>query len=302
MSFSEFMQWLRNLFSSNSQSTTATQTTPPPVTPTEPEPTATETAIAEPTPETPQEVPAPTPIVPAPTKLTAIRTSNDKVTLNKDIEFQLVTEPAGQYQDCKLDLSVTSGSKLISDIDTATGIFTVRFSKASRSANDIQNIKVTHPQGDQTKAITVSQMKLFWHNHPGRENICDDTLFANQCAIRMGAALELSGIIIPLDRRILRRCTTEYRAFTDHKHGLVKGHILAAQELANWIKSEPSTFGSREVLQSKEQILGRSGVIFFKDGWGTTDHIDVWDGESLVGGFPSYFESDYKELWFWDLY
>jgi len=83
-------------------------------------------------------------------------------------------------------------------------------------------------------------MKLFWHNHAGRENICDETLFANQCAIRMGAALELSG--------------------------------------------------------------GRSGLIFFRDGWGTTDHIDVWDGEALVGGFPSYFESDFKELWFWDLY
>ncbi|RVU84439.1 hypothetical protein EOL70_11975 [Leucothrix sargassi] len=145
-------------------------------------------------------------------------------------------------------------------------------------------------------------MKLFWLNHAGRENICDATLFTNQCAIRMGAALELSGINLPLDRRIMRRCTTEYRAFTDHKHGLVKGHVLAAQELANWIKSEPSVFGTREVLNSKEQVVGRSGIIFFRDGWGTTDHIDVWDGEALIGGFPSYFESEYKDLWFWEIY
>jgi len=94
----------------------------------------------------------------------------------------------------------------------------------------------------------------------------------------MGAALELSGIVMTQDRRVLRRCTTEYRAFKHHKDGLVKGHVLAAQELANWIKSETSVF------------------------WGATDHIDVWDGESLVGGFPSYFDSDFKELWFWDVY
>ena len=238
----------------------------------------------------------------APTRLEAILTSNDKVTLSKDIEFQIITESASQYQDRKIDLSATNGSKLVSDIDPTTGHFTIRFDEASRSENDVQTIKVTHPEGDLAKAITVSQMKLFWHNHPGRENICDETLFANQCAIRMSSALELSGIIIPVDRRILRRCTAEYRAFSDHNHGLVKGHVLAAQELANWIKSQPATFGSREVVHSKEEILGRSGLIFFRDGWGTTDHIDVWDGESLVGGFPSYFESEFKELWFWDLY
>ncbi|WP_211665345.1 T6SS effector amidase Tae4 family protein [Leucothrix arctica] len=297
MSFSEFMQWLRNFLSRDTQATPPT--TSPPATPSTPTPPP----VIPPVTETPAPVPTPTPPrSPVPTKLKAIRTTNDKVTLGKDIEFQLITEPTGQYENCKLDLSDTTGSQLISDINPTSGEFTVRFNKASKSANDIQNVVVTHPEGDLSKAITVSQMKLFWHNHPGRENVCDDTLFANQCAIRMSTALELSGVIIPVDRRILRRCTTEYRAFSDHNHGLVKGHVLAAQELANWIKSEPSTFGSREVVHSKEEILGRSGVIFFRDGWGTTDHIDVWDGESLVGGFPSYFETEFKELWFWDLY
>jgi hypothetical protein len=55
-------------------------------------------------------------------------------------------------------------------------------------------------------------------------------------------------------------------------------------------------------VHSQEEILGRTGVIFFRDGWGATDHIDVWDGEALVGGFPSYFDADFKELWFWDVY
>lgn len=292
MSFSEFMQWLSRIFNRNTPSVPTSSTTSTPVT--------------DPISSQPSDTTQPTtPVVPeplAPTRLKAIRTSNDKVTLSKNVEFQIITEPASQYQDCRVDLSATNGSKLVSDIDPTTGSFTVRFDETSRSENDIQTIRITHPEGDLAKAITVSQMKLFWHNHPGRENICDETLFANQCAIRMSSALELSGIIIPVDRRILRRCTTEYRAFSDHNHGLVKGHVLAAQELANWIKSQPATFGSREVVHSKEEIMGRSGLIFFRDGWGTTDHIDVWDGASLVGGFPSYFESEFKELWFWDLY
>lgn len=292
MSFSEFMQWLRNIFNRNTPSTPTSPTTPPPVI--DPVPPSTPTDVIPQYPVTPPPL--------APTKLKAIHTSNDKVTLSKDIEFQIVTEPADQYQDCKIDLSGTNGSELINDIDPTVGTFTVRFNKASRSENEIQTIKIAHPEGDLTKAITVSQMRLFWHNHPGRKNVCDETLFANQCAIRMSTALELSGVILPVDRRIMRRCTTEYRAFSDHNHGLVKGHVLAAQELANWIKSQPSLFGSREIIHSKEEIIGRSGILFFRDGWGTTDHIDVWDGESIVGGFPSYFESEFKELWFWDLY
>ena len=303
MSFNEFIQWLRNLFSKNTQPDVVPPTRPVDVAPSEP--------VVTPEPVTPPETPstdAPeTPPVdiapaPAPTIITAVTTAdNDKVALNQDIVFQITTKPPGQYSDCSLDLSDTNGSDLVSDIDS-NGSFTVRFSKASSSDNDIQTIRVSNPNSTVDKVVTVSLMKLFWSNHPGRKNICDETLFTNQCAIRMGTALELSGMKLPEDRRILRRCTSEYRAFKHHKDGLVKGHILAAQELANWIKSQPSTFGERSVVHSQDEIMGRSGIIFFRDGWGTTDHIDVWDGEALVGGFPSYFDASFKDLWFWDIY
>ena len=338
MSFSEFMQWLRNFFSSkptpnsgssgtgntssssnagasgsaDSQATTDSSSTPETPTSTIPD-TSTPTVdtpnpsavTPPPLPETTEPVAPPT-VTPVPedTKpiVSSITTVESKVALNKEVVFQIVTEPANQYEDCRIDLSHANNASIVQPLDTTTGQFSLIFDKASSSDNDTQLVKVANPQGGSSLAVTVSLMKLFWANHPGRKNICDETLFVNQCAIRMGSALELSGIKLSQDRRVLRRCTTEYRAFKHHKDGLVKGHVLAAQELANWIKSQSSTFGTRHIVHKQEEILGRSGVIFFRDGWGTTDHIDVWDGQALVGGFPSYFDSDFKELWFWDVY
>lgn len=298
MSFNDFIQWLRSLFSRNKQPEITTPTEPVDI---EPSPPPITTSIT-PTPVTPPVIIEPTPDPePEVTTVTAISTESDKVPLNKDVVFQITTAPLAQYNDCTLDLSNTDGASLVNDIDQ-DGRFTVRFSKASSSDNDIQTISVATPNHSIDKVITVSLMKLLWSNHPGRKNICDETLFTNQCAIRMGTALELSGIKLSEDRRVLRRCTTEYRTYKHHKEGDVKGHVLAAQELANWIKSQTSTFGQRSVVHSKDELIDRSGVIFFRDGWGTTDHIDVWNGEALVGGFPSYFDSDFKELWFWDIY
>lgn len=297
---SDFFQWLRNLFGGRSQQPQ------PPVTP-EPVPTptpVTPTPQPDPIDSTPPTQPpvTPTPVQQGPATISAIETADLRVPLSSDVTFQIVTTPAGQYTDCKLDLSASDKVSVVNEINIESGRFTLRFDKASVSDNDIQTIRVHNPQGDHSIAVTVSLMKLMWNNHPGRTNICDDTVFTNQCAIRMGAALELSGIKLSTDRRVLRRCTTEYNAYKDHAQGKVRGHVLAAQELANWIKSQPGTFGSRHIVHSKEELLGRTGIIFFRDGWGATDHIDVWDGESLVGGFPSYFNSDFKELWFWDIY
>ncbi|WP_409514664.1 hypothetical protein [Chryseobacterium sp.] len=43
------------------------------------------------------------------------------------------------------------------------------------------------------------------------------------------------------------------------------------------------------------------GIIFFKDGWGATDHIDVWNSSEMKGGETEYFLSSWKEIWFWQL-
>lgn len=44
----------------------------------------------------------------------------------------------------------------------------------------------------------------------------------------------------------------------------------------------------------------RKGIVFIKDGWGATDHIDLWNGAAMKAGFQNYFALG-KEVWFWEL-
>lgn len=36
------------------------------------------------------------------------------------------------------------------------------------------------------------------------------------------------------------------------------------------------------------------------NGWGGTDHIDIWDGSDMTGGSPQYFSLG-EQVWFWQL-
>lgn len=36
------------------------------------------------------------------------------------------------------------------------------------------------------------------------------------------------------------------------------------------------------------------------NGWGATDHIDIWDGKDLKGSTPQYFSLG-ESVWFWKL-
>jgi hypothetical protein len=83
-------------------------------------------------------------------------------------------------------------------------------------------------------------------------------------------------------------------------------HILRAQELADWMANKKALFGERKVYKRKKDspqmsdFVGKKGIIFIKDGWGGTDHIDLWDGYSMKAGYSSYFLNG-TELWFWNL-
>jgi hypothetical protein len=127
-----------------------------------------------------------------------------------------------------------------------------------------------------------------WTNHPGR--LSSPCKFVNQCAIRMGIALQESGI--------------DMSTFSGAKcwHGHRPKHILRAQELADWITINSRYFGDRKVYKNVTSIdfQGKKGIVFIKDGWGATDHIDIWDGSIMKGGATDYFEKG-KEVWFWDL-
>lgn len=129
---------------------------------------------------------------------------------------------------------------------------------------------------------------LLWKNHPGLgSRPCN---FDNQCAIRMGVALQKSKVNMNSFKGA--RCW----------HGHTPKHILRAQELANWIKDRPSSFGKRKVYKnvSSSDFTGKKGIVFIKDGWGPTDHIDVWNGALMKGGSLDYFSKG-KEVWFWQL-
>lgn len=121
-------------------------------------------------------------------------------------------------------------------------------------------------------------------------------IVANQCAIRMGVALEASGVDTSSFDIMYpnRRC---YPGLNHHPK-----HILAAQELANWIKSKTSIFGTVEVFSNvtSADFTNKKGIVFIKNGWGSTDHIDVWDGTDMKGSSPQYFALG-EEVWFWPL-
>ena len=79
-------------------------------------------------------------------------------------------------------------------------------------------------------------------------------------------------------------------------------HILAAQELANWVSKNDKLFGKAEKFKkvTSSDFKGKKGIVFIMNGWGATDHIDVWNGNMMKGGSPVYFSLG-KEVWFWEL-
>ena len=123
-------------------------------------------------------------------------------------------------------------------------------------------------------------------------------------AMRMGKALEDSGLSLTG----LRRCTAYSNKFKDHK----PGHILSAQELANVFYRNPTLLGTgvkkqifkgsidKNLSSFKEKV----GMVFIMNGWGNTDHIDVWDGVNMQMKGSSD-TTDYiqrgKQVWFWEL-
>ena len=138
--------------------------------------------------------------------------------------------------------------------------------------------------------------KTIWDNHPYPKYPCSEEHFANQCAIRMGVALEKSGI----DTSSFDRMFPNRRCYKGLHHS--PKHILAAQELANWMDKNSKIFGSVKKYKktSSANFVGKKGIVFIMNGWGATDHIDIWDGSKMKGGRPNYLNIG-EEVWFWKL-
>ncbi len=140
-----------------------------------------------------------------------------------------------------------------------------------------------------------------WLKHPFPKYPCDQGLFPNQCAIRLGIALDSADIHI---RDGVRRCSNNYTKLKDHH----PGHILSAQELANALAKNPALLGQTVKLSKKpgsiqnnlRNLAGKKGILFILNGWGSTDHIDLWNCSSLKGGDSSFLQVG-EQIWFWQI-
>lgn len=133
-----------------------------------------------------------------------------------------------------------------------------------------------------------------WSNHPGPKIFpCDKSTFINQCAIRLGVALQGAGVSL-----ISFPGTRCYPGF---KHN--PKHILRAQELADWLASNSNIAGAivkyRKGEVSSKNFSEKRGIVFIQNGWGLTDHIDLWNGIEMKAGEDYYF--DLGAVWFWHL-
>lgn len=138
---------------------------------------------------------------------------------------------------------------------------------------------------------TLTFTKL-WDSHPYPDSPCDTTLFVNQCAIRMSVALRGAGADLA--------SFAGAKCYPGLKHS--PKHVLRAQELAEWLAGQTTLVGTVKKYKkvSSVDFAGKKGIVFIKDGWGPTDHIDVWNGSALKGGSPDYFARG-KAVWFWEL-
>lgn len=149
----------------------------------------------------------------------------------------------------------------------------------------------------------MASFTTLWQNHVGHDFVCDENVFSNQCAMRVGQALDDSSVTY--SRTGLRTCVGyNRRRFADH----APGHVRSAQQLANLFERSPQLISSSTTFQrfsgtmndNMDTLKSLRGMLFILNGWGRTDHIDFWNGSVLKGGFRSFFSRG-SEVWFWSV-
>jgi hypothetical protein len=138
----------------------------------------------------------------------------------------------------------------------------------------------------------VATFTELWTNHPGSAVRPCDASLVNQCAIRMSVALELSGV----DTSSFEELYPGRRCWFGHS----PAHILAAEEMANWMGACTGVFGIPYVYRSdRSGVNGKKGIVFIKDGWSQGgDHIDLWDRTTMKAGRASWLSKG-SEIRFW---
>lgn len=163
-----------------------------------------------------------------------------------------------------------------------------------------------------TRRDEVSTFQKLWKNHPnitGEKPLLDRTVYENQCAINLSAALIRSGIQL-----------RGFRGALSWQKGVAK-YPIRAQELADWLRTSfphaPTKFERVPPTNFSSKISKRRGIIFFQNYWGPGrqgDHIDLWNGSRLTDwkswvrirfriSYPGVWEDLEKaeSVWFWGI-
>lgn len=136
----------------------------------------------------------------------------------------------------------------------------------------------------------VIKFQTIWDNYPNYDpcrNVKTGEIpegYENQCAMRVGYALEKSGI--------------SFRSFKGGRCPLgprTGGMVASAQELANWLRARPFPGCPKPEHHTGKAVFDgikdRSGIIFLADYWQrssdkgnarTGDHIDLWNGSRMT--------------------
>ncbi len=142
--------------------------------------------------------------------------------------------------------------------------------------------------------------KTLWTWHPSNLGVTNPCTtdgkenFENQCAIRMGECFSKSGVLL--------NTFSGAKCYPGHGHN--QSHILRAEELAEWMKTQPIFFGKVEIKRNVKasDCAGKKGVIFLRNFWGAGnqgDHIDLWNGSKMTGIAPQSYIVAAQEVWFW---
>lgn len=124
-------------------------------------------------------------------------------------------------------------------------------------------------------------------------NIQNDPNFANTCAMRLSYALNQAGYTIP---HIVGKTIS---GDTDGD-GVKEWYYYRVSDITNFLIT---TFGQGESYSTDDLsgIQGRTGIICYGDcnfGVDATGHVDLWDGDSVVG---KGYDDRCKSVTFWDI-
>ena len=139
---------------------------------------------------------------------------------------------------------------------------------------------------------TIVRFSELWDNYPSSAPCVNPTTrkaaYDNQCAIRVGMALE--------------KCGVSFKTFNGPRCAVGpagNGMALRALDLADWLSRRPfANCPSPSIVAGKRfqnAIGAKKGIVFFKDYWlrdgeklPTGDHIDLWNMDRLTPSWQTF--------------